>query len=311
MRETNFNEFIEQLKNALYQKLGREIRIDIHETVKNNGVTYRALAILRDGCNISPNIRIDGFYRSYREGTCLDEITAGILEIYQYSRRVKIDLSFFTDFEKAKEHILFKIVGFEKNRERLKEIPHFKFLDLALTFYLGVELAEKEGNNASVQIEKEHLKMWNINEGILYDIAMKNTVQKLPVRCRTICDIILEMLEQDGIKPGKEAIDEFMEKTDRMPMYVLSNPRNYFGAAVLYYPGILKQLGEELQSDLIILPSSVHEIIILPADGKEDAKELNEMITDINTHQVAAEEVLSDHMYYYDRERDELRMPSL
>lgn len=311
MKERNFNEFTEQLKEALYEKLGREIRIDIHETVKNNGVTYRALAILRDGSNVSPNIRIDGFYHSYREGTGLDEITAGIMEIYQYSRREKVDLSFFTDFAKAKEHILFKVVGFEKNKERLKVLPHFKFLDLALTFYLGVDLTEKEGSNASVQIEKEHLKIWNIDEGTLYDIAMKNTVQKLPARCQTICDILLEMLEKDGIKPGKEAIDDFKKKTDQMPMYVLSNPKNYFGAAVLYYPGVLKQLGETLQSDLIILPSSIHEIIILPANGKEDEEELNEMITDINIHQVAAEEVLSNHMYYYDRERDELRMPSL
>lgn len=310
MEENNFNEFTAQLKEALYQKLGKEIRLDIHETVKNNGVTYRALAILRDGCNVSPNIRIDGFYRSYREGISLDEITDSVLEIYQYSRREKIDLSFFTDFEKAKEHILFKVIGFEQNKERLKEIPYFKFLDLALTFYLGVDLVEQEGGNASVQIEKEHLKLWDIDEGSLYDIAMKNTLQKMPVRCQTICDIILEMLEKDGIKPDRKAIEEFKEKTDQMPMYVLSNPKNYFGAAVLYYPGALKQLGETLKSDLIILPSSVHEIIILPASGNEDKEELNAMITDINIHQVAAEEVLSDHMYYYDLERDELRIPS-
>lgn len=310
MEKNKFNEFTEALKEALYQKMGREIRIDIHETVKNNGVSYRALAILRDGCNVSPNIRIDDFYRAYKEGFSMEEITDGILEVYRYSRREKIDLSYIMDFEKAKEYILFKVIGFEKNKERLKTIPHFKFLDLALTFYLGVNLMGDAGN-ASVQIEKEHLEMWDIDEGSLYDIAMKNTVKKLPVQCRTVCDIVMEMLEQDGIRPEREAMEELKKTTEQVPMYVLSNPKNYFGAAVLYYPGMLKQLGETLQSNLIILPSSIHEIIAIPADGRENPEEMNEMIRDINMHQVAAEEVLSDHMYYYDLERDELQMPSV
>lgn len=309
MKEHNFYEFTEELKNRLYKKLGEDIQIDIHETSKNNDVTYHAMAILHGECNMTPNIRLDGFYHSYLEGISMEEITEDILEIYKSGRHEKMDVSFFTDFEKAKEHILFKIVGYDRNRERLKKIPHIKFMDLALTFYFNLEFSEISGGNASVQIEKQHLEMWDIDEGKLYDLAKENTICKMPVRCQTVYDIMLEMLRNDGIIPEKDVIEELKKRADQVPMYVLSNERNYFGAAVIYYPGVLKKLGEMLHSDLILLPSSVHEVILLPAHGGEDQEELNEMIRDINIQQVAEEEVLSDHMYYYDLERDELRMP--
>lgn len=311
MKENNFYEFTEELKRRMYQKLGENIRIDIHDTSKNNDVTYSAMTILYGECNMTPNIRLDGFYHSYMEGISMEEIAEDILEIYRSGIHEQIDVSFFTNFEKAKEHIMFKIVGYDQNRERLKKIPHIKFMDLALTFYFNVDLLETAQGNASIQIEKQHLEMWNIDEGLLYDLAKENTIRKMPVRCQTVYDIILEILSHDGVRPGQDVIEEFKKRADQVPMYVLSNQKNYFGAAVIYYPGVLKKLGETLRSDLILLPSSVHEVILLPVHGGESPEELNEMIRDINIHQVAEEEVLSDHMYYYDLERDELRMPSV
>lgn len=197
----------------------------------------------------------------------------------------------------------------KKNKERLKNIPHVKFLDLALTFYFNLEPEAAIGENASIQIENEHLKMWNIDMGKLYDLAMENTQQKLPPRCQNICDIIVDILKQEGIEPGTSVLDDFRTEAEALPMYVVSNRKNYFGASVICYPDVLKKMAQRLHSDLIILPSSVHEIILLPSDGKENVRELNDMIADINLHQVAEDEVLSDHLYYYDLERDELRMP--
>lgn len=309
MKETDFYEFSKQLEEQLYQKLGRDVKIDIHETVKNNGVVYHAVAVLEKDCNISPNIRLDGYYHSYSEGIDIAKIAEDIADIYNRSRKGKIDVSFFTDFRKAKPNILLKVVGYEKNKERLKNIPHVKFLDLALTFYFNLEPEAAIGENASIQIENEHLKMWDIDMGKLYDLAMENTQQKLPPRCQNICDIIVDILKQEGIEPGTSVLDDFRTEAEALPMYVVSNRKNYFGASVICYPDVLKKMAQRLHSDLIILPSSVHEIILLPSDGKENVRELNDMIADINLHQVAEDEVLSDHLYYYDLERDELRMP--
>lgn len=313
MKEINFNEFVEQLKTALYQRMDKETQIDIHETSKNNGITYYGLVIMKKGCNISPNIRLESFYSSFKERiSSVEEIANEIMDIFESEQRKNnVNLNFFTDFKRAKERIMFKIVNYESNRKRLENLPHIKFLDLAMTFYYSVEQEEISRLNASIQIEKSHLDLWGIDEGTLYDIAMENTVEKMPASFRTIFDIILNILEEDGITPGKKAVENFKEKADEVPMYVLTNNKNYFGAAALYYPGVLKKIGRTFESDLIVLPSSIHEVILLPAEKWTDYDGLNEMIEDINENHVAKEEVLSNHFYYYDLERDELRMPDL
>lgn len=311
MKEISFNEFTKQLKAALYRRLDRETEIRIHETAKNNGITYQGMVIMKKGCNISPNIRLDGFYASFKERiSTLEEIADEIVDIFENGQKdSSLDLNFFTDFQRAKERIMFKIVNYEGNRKRLENLPYMKFLDLAVTFYYNVEQEEIPGINASIQIEKSHLELWGIDEGTLYDLALENTVRKMPASFRTIFDIILNILEEDGITPGEKAMEDFKEKSDQVPMYVLTNQKNYFGAAALYYPGMLKKIGMILKTDLIVLPSSIHEVILLPAEKWTDYDDLNEMIRDINENHVAKEEVLSDHFYYYDLERDELRMP--
>lgn len=307
MKGINFFVFTEQLREKLKQKFGCGAKIHIHETVKNNGVSYYAVAILEEGNNISPNIRLDDFYQSYLEGEGIESIAEDIAAVYERAGKEKMDLSFFQDFEKAKSNILLKVVGFETNREQLKKIPHIKFMDLALTFYYYIE--GQTGENASIQIENSHLEFWNVDAGKLYDLAVENAVQRMPAQLRNICDIIHAFSRQNGVEPSPETMDEFERETDRLPMFVLSNRKNYFGAAVIYYPGVLKRIAGEMYSDLIILPSSVHEVILLPADGTENIGKLNEMIAEINQNQLAREEVLSDHLYYYDLERDELFVP--
>ncbi len=255
-----FENFSEQLKRKLYKSVGTEARIDIHETTKNNGITYHGLAILNKESNISPNIRLDSFYHAFLDGTSMEEITSEILKIYEKAKKEeRIDLGFFTEFNEAKAHILFKVVGYEQNRERMAKIPHIRFLDLALTFYYYLNLENSFGENASIQIENSHMEMWKVNIGQLYDIAMKNTQEIMKPQCRGISDIILEMMQKDGIHPTREDIKEFREKSAEVPMLVLSNEKNYFGASVLYYPGLLDGIAERHHSDLIILPSSIHE----------------------------------------------------
>ena len=135
-------------------------------------------------------------------------------------------------------------------------------------------------------------------------------MEKMPVKFRSIQEILIEMLNQKGIETD-DIQNEMTKMQDEIPMYVLSNEQNYFGASVLYYPGALKEISKRFQSDLIILPSSIHEVIVLPVNGKEQFDEMNEMIKEINKDQVADEEVLSDHLYYYNRSTEKLMIPSL
>lgn len=309
MEKTNYQVFTTELEMVLRQWLSKEAVVDFHETIKNNGVTYQALAIMEKEQNVSPNIRLDHYYASFCEGMCIEEIGKQILEIYEDEKKKQIDITAFVDFSRAKEHIMFRLVHYEKNKTRLERMPHIRYLDLALTFYFEMDWLPGNHGQASVQIENEHLKLWGIDEGLLYDLALHNTMACFPAQHKPMSDVILQIMAGEGVTLSDEEIYEFQKENGDIRMYVLSNEKTYFGASCIYYPGALKQLADSMESDLIVLPSSVHEVILLPANEEDDYQKINEMIADINMHQVAEEEILSDHLYYYDKERDELRIP--
>ena len=83
-------------------------------------------------------------------------------------------------------------------------------------------------------------------------------------------------------------------------LYVLSNEKRCQGAAAILYPGILAEAARRLKGSFYILPSSIHEVILLPDDGRGNGDGLHEMIADINQSQLREEEVLSDYAYRYD-----------
>lgn len=303
MKEKQIKEFTNELKEMLSGMVEEGTRVDIHETVKNNDVTYPSVTLMKKETHGAPSIRLDGFYYDYLEGRSMEEIAEAVLTMAEPMPESGFDMEAFMDFKSAKANILFRVVGFEQNSRRLSEMPHVRFLDLAITFYYMLEQKEGSDMAASIQIQNDHLELWQVDTGMLYDIAIKNTVKKMPVRLRAVFDVLTEALQIEG--PD-------MRSGQKGNMYVLSNEKNFYGAAAIYYPGVLKEAAERFDADLYILPSSVHEVILLPINKEDesDVSYFNEMIKDINLAHVAAEEVLSDHLYYYDRERDELTIPA-
>ena len=128
-------------------------------------------------------------------------------------------------------------------------------------------------------------------------LADINTPKLFPAYCRDILDILKEM----GMKT------EQLSK-QKIPLRVLTNDRRIQGAACVLYPGMLEKISEASQKNLFILPSSVHEVILLEETGEEEPAELRRMISEVNHTQVAVEEVLSDNLYYYDRQQKSLRI---
>jgi hypothetical protein len=96
-----------------------------------------------------------------------------------------------------------------------------------------------------------------------------------------------ELSEMNPVQDGK-----------RTKMYVISNEHKFYGAAVMLYPGFLADFAAQLAVDFYILPSSVHEIIVVPAQNEPQQNEFLKMVCEINATQVAAEEVLADSVYF-------------
>ena len=93
-----------------------------------------------------------------------------------------------------------------------------------------------------------------------------------------------------------------------VPMYVLSNKSKLNGSGCLFYHNLLHNLCEKLECDLYILPSSIHEVILIPAYDHDSYDELTSMVKEVNSTQLSKEEILSDHVYFYSRETGQISM---
>ena len=160
-------EFCQKVKRSLAAESEEGIKISVKEITKNNGIILHSITISKTGMNISPNIYLDGLYDAYESGRTFRSVMNEVRKIYEESKmESSIDMSFFMDYEKMKEKVVYKVIGYERNKELLRQIPHILFLDMALVFYCYVP--KKELDCATILIYDSHLKMWGISKERLY-----------------------------------------------------------------------------------------------------------------------------------------------
>ncbi|MBD5392950.1 MAG: hypothetical protein HDR71_01500 [Lachnospiraceae bacterium] len=302
-----FSLFTASVVSGLQKKMGDDCRVFSNLVKKNNGIELTGIIVEEKNCNTSPTIYIDDFYDDYQKGASIDEIVEAVYGMINKNRFTQsVDLSDFTSYEKAAKQIAFKLINYEKNWELLKEIPHKAFLNLAIVFYYVVQEPPFYGK-ASILIRNSHLQAWGIRTEELYRNAMINTPVMLPAQIDNIEDAMIGMLTLEGV--GDKWTDSILTKLQedlkedesRIPMYVLSNKQKIQGAACMLYPEILNDFAKEKNCDLYILPSSIHEVILLP-DSKDISKEnLLDMVSEINKTQVEEHEILADSIYYFSR----------
>lgn len=301
--------FICHVLQKMQEELGEELKVSIQDVTKNNGVVLTGLTFTQKSINISPTIYLEDFYEKYQEGTTMEDIIKEIREIYEKSKLDKdIDMKFFTEYEKAKGRIVYKLIHYDKNRELLKNIPHREYLDLAIVYYYLVDM--KEFSNATILIHNKHLDYWKVSEEELYQLAVVNTPKLLKMHFCGMMDVLKELAEEDfwlenRDKAPNEDDKVFMEvysEKDATGMYVLSNVSRLYGASAVLYEGVLEYCYERLGGNFFILPSSVHEVILVPDEGQVTREKLSQMVREVNATQVEEQEQLSDFVYYYNAE---------
>ncbi len=291
MLNTTLEEFGKILVNELSQRLP-EVEIDVQEIQKNNGVILHGM-IFKEKVNISPTIYMNSFFEDFKSGHCIDDITETIIKIYNDSKAAtSIDIALFTEYENVKEKIICCLVSRDKNKQLLTDVPHVDVLNLSVIFRILVE--ENECGRATILVHNQQFMQWGVDMSALYQVAKNNTLRLFGVELKRIDEALSEMLESDV---SLENIG--ME----VPMYVLTNRCKWNGASNLLYGDILKEFSDKIESSFYILPSSIHELILLPSTGNINREEIEEMVKEINMVQVAPDEVLSDSVYYYDREK--------
>lgn len=292
-----YKTFLERIRQEIQHQIGSGGVVQLNRTIKNNSTQKDSISILFTGENVSPAIYLDYFYERYRETVPVEQIAEQILVCYCHSKKTgRTDFSFYLDFEKVKEHIFCKIVNYEKNMPVLDLIPHERFLDLAIVYYCEVE--SDSFGTGTVLVQNTHLLLWGIDQKRLHETAVYNTLHDARYDLVEISELVEDMT---GV-----AVDSRLARV--LPMYVLTNNKKYFGAVNLYFNEVLEEIAEQLEADYYVLPSSIHECMVVPAEDsvKLHGADYQEMVQEINDEFVAPEEILSDSVYRYYRDRKEL-----
>lgn len=287
-----YYQFVQAVETRVKEVVRDEIEVCSHTAEKNNGVTRKGIMLTERGINISPTIYLEEYYRQFQSGNSLDRIAADILRLYHEVRfRKSWDAGKITDYEKVKDRIIYRLVNRKANEKLLENMPYIPYLDLAIVFCV---LLEVTGNGtATMAVSSEHARLWGVSGEELYGMASENTCRLLPDDFSAMSKVI-EELSDTPQEEGEEC------------MYVLSNRIRSHGAAAILYERRLEGIGMYLESNYYVLPSSIHEVIVIPEKAAPGKEMLSQMVEEINRTQVADEEVLSGRAYYYDREKKKL-----
>ena len=294
-----FEEFVEKAKEYMEQQLGKDVKLEIQTVRKNNGTVYTGICtVYKIGKRISPILYLEPYYEIYQEQGEIEGAMEDIFEsmVEKFKKAEENAAGFcpketLAEFDNWKDKIVYYFIQAEGNEEFLKNCPHILYLDLAVLFYLYLPSSAETVSRAIIR--NEHVRIWNVTTEELYQLASKNTPTLLPVSFCSIAELLRRFCNDD-----KDMNDE------KMPLYVLSNRKGVYGAAAVLYDGVLKKLAERFQADLILIPSSVHEFLVIPETEEKDMIKLQECVKIINETEVAREEVLSNHIYRYSREND-------
>lgn len=302
MKFLSYADFICLMQTQTQEKLGEGMQVRLHTVTKNNAVQLDALSISELGGKIAPTVYLNEYYQAYLDGQSVPELAESVVGIYQKCRpQIDIDPDFYTDFDRVKDRLVCRLVNWEKNRELLKQMPSRPFLDLAAVVYYSFE--DERMGLGSISVYESHREQWGISAEELFELARENTLRLQPTEFLSMEGMISKFRE----KGMDISVPECGEEDGVQPMYVLTNRNNYFGAAMLLFDTVLQDIAEQLDDDFWVLPSSVHECIVVPAALGMNCVQLRDMVREVNRREVAPEDFLSDEIYFYQEKIHRLR----
>lgn len=295
----DFGVFVEFMREKVQMCLGDNVIVESQEVLKGNGVKLQALQIREETASLSPVIYLEGLYEDYKEGKPVADCVKDVCDIYTNNQLIEQEADALVDgiksWETSKKDVYPILISYEGNEQLLRKLIHRPYLDLALCYALCLE-DEKHGR-MTVRVSHGLLSVWGISTEELHTQAFEN-MKSGGYQLTKISQVLVEL----GV------IDEADARLDEGGFSILTNRKKQYGAAGILNTDLLARFADMVKSNLFLLPSSIHEVIVVPDNGCVTLEEYTEMVRDVNATMLRKEERLADHPYYYDWEKGEVRV---
>lgn len=293
MNRMSIEEFGERLLESITLEFNKHGSYDcrLDQTQKNN-VTQKTLVIRKEGSSTAPAFYLDDIYRKYLKGKTVHQISQELVHFYNEIPLPVFDGNDFSEFKKVKKQLRVRLVGKENNESFYKQGPHRCQTLGVEVLYLELENAQREQMYSRVTYGMAD--RWKVPEQELFQAAFENVQEQDKIIFCSLDDFVRKM-------------SSGAEKGGKSDFYILTNERLWYGATVASYPGVLKQVREELGEDYYILPSSTHEVLVIPKTACTDEKELRDLLRDTNRNMVDPEEVLGNDLYEFQGSTNKVR----
>lgn len=280
----NYEQFVSEMLTCTKEKLPGNYRVNRQEVLKNNNVLMIGLSVRESECEIAPVVYLEEYYKRYLRGCSLEQLADLLIDKCRNAPlMIQWNSEQLMDFQKMKNKIIYKLINTKENEKLLKEVPNLPILDFSIIFYLYLPISETE--TGTVLIRNSHRSLWKCPVSVLYECAKINTPK--------ICPYVLCPLEDLMRSYGEEL-------AEGCPILVLSNESGNHGASALLYPQMPKKIYEVIGGNYYLLPSSIHEFLVVPANEKVIPQELMAIVREVNRTEIEKEEFLSDQIYYFD-----------
>lgn len=281
-------EFVSQCRKTLCETGPFDMQIEERMVNKAQRGALNGLLFRKEGLECAPTFYVEDFYNAYKEGSSITDLSSEAVETAVSSMDLAGLLARKSfDMIGDPKRLRVRMLDRTRNKEYLKDIP---YLELGCGF---VYIAEIGRGEYKAVITKDLMKEYGLSKSEFFETAVRNTTEQFPavlydlgesVMCETHeCTNLLE--KEAGQIPAGAG-----------PGFVLTNSGFFWGAGALFYPGVMDRIHELLEGAFYVLPSSVHELIVIGADDQDPA-ELAELVRSANRSVVKENEILADDLY--------------
>lgn len=305
---------MEQFINIIVEKVKEKMALGEFEhgevvvtnTVKANDNVVHGISIRNTEEGAFPIIYLEEYYKDYNDGVTVDEIVENIANIYHHSSSLNPDCILSMEYAAIKDKLAVLLMDRDKNEKYLQKVI-YKPVGNGFVIVPYFIVTENEKGLSKITITKDMAEVYNYDIDTLIDTAFANTIEKYTPVFGDLLAFVFNSEAKYSKKVNPMRKDFEMPKQD-LPMCLLSNTNTMNGAIALFYPGIIERIGEILDSSYYILPSSLHEVIIVPQNINHSDADMKRLVYEVNRETVPLEDMLSDKVLFYNKEEGSINL---